>query len=321
MGVEIEIHCGTSNMSNSTKKNYSHLIGGFFGGLASSVTLQPFDLIKTRVQQNQNSTLLGTIKGLRNIKELWRGTLPSALRTSVGSGLYLASLNIFRTALANSKTHKLGIDQLSSSSLPKLSGTENLITGSLTRGFVGWLTMPITIIKVRYESTLYNYNSMDEAIRSIFKKEGVKGFFSGFIATAARDAPYAGIYVLLYEKMKIIAPKLIYFEEGDSSSKNLRLFSTTTSALINSISAFAAASLSTTITAPFDTIKTRMQLNPKKFNSFWRTFNYIPKEEGIIRLFDGLSLRLTRKAFSAGIAWGIYEEIVKNFDDGIGKRI
>jgi solute carrier family 25 protein 38 len=36
----------------------------------------------------------------------------------------------------------------------------------------------------------------------LIRTEGVRGLFQGFTATAARDAPYAGIYVVLYEEMK-----------------------------------------------------------------------------------------------------------------------
>ncbi|GME83579.1 unnamed protein product [Ambrosiozyma monospora] len=81
-------------------------------------------------------------------------------------------------------------------------------------------------------------------------------------------------------------------------------------AMVNSGSAIFAASMSTAITAPFDTIKTNMQVNPKKFNSFTKTVKILV-DSGWRRLFDGVSLRLIRKAMSAGIAWGIYEELVR----------
>ncbi|CAM9010879.1 unnamed protein product [Wickerhamomyces anomalus] len=293
----------------SENKTSSHLIGGFAGGLTSSVILQPFDLLKTRLQQSQGSSLRSTIKNLNSYSQLWRGTLPSALRTSIGSSLYLASLNVFRTAIAQRKITTTKSTIISSSTLPRLSMAENLISGGLTRGFVGFLTMPVTVIKVRYESTMYNYDSLWGAMKSIYKKEGTRGFFNGFAATAARDAPYAGLYVLLYEQSKVSIP--IFFQITKASDSNVNLFNFKRSALINSMSAFLAASLATTITAPFDTIKTRMQLEPTKFNGFFKSFGVIIKSEGFIRLFDGLSLRLTRKAFSAGIAWGIYEELIK----------
>lgn len=299
-------------------KTSSHLIGGFAGGLTSAVILQPFDLLKTRAQQSQGGSIRTIIKNLESYRQLWRGTLPSAFRTSIGSALYLASLNVVRSSIATGKITSnvrsgdcLG-KNVSSSTLPKLSMAENLITGGLTRGFVGFITMPVTVLKVRYESTMYNYKSLGEAITSIFSTEGVRGFFNGFAATAARDAPYAGLYVLLYEQCKLCIPSLLQITKA--SDNNNQLFNFKRSALINSLSAFMAASLATTMTAPFDTIKTRMQLEPMRFKGFFKSFALVVRDDGFIRLFDGLSLRLTKKAFSAGIAWGIYEEIIKFVD-------
>lgn len=301
----------------NTSKNSSHLIGGFFGGLTSAVTLQPLDLLKTRIQQDKKSTLWKTLKNIDNPLQLWRGTLPSALRTSIGSALYLSCLNIMRTSLAKNK-HKvsssvndLNVIYNKSSSLPRLTMYENLLTGAFSRGLVGYITMPITVIKVRYESTLYNYSSLNEAINHIYTKEGISGFFRGFGATCLRDAPYAGLYVLLYEKSKQLLPMILpskfihYNAEGG--------FTTYTSTTINTTSAVLSASLATTVTAPFDTIKTRMQLEPSKFTNSFKTFTSIIKNETAFKLFSGLSMRLTRKALSAGIAWGIYEELIKRF--------
>lgn len=303
----------------SDSKPLSHVIGGFFGGLASSVTLQPFDLLKTRVQQQHSGTVLGTIRSLKSYKELWRGTLPSALRTSVGSAMYLSSLHVFRSLLANTHASQQSTKG-TSSLLPKLSMVENLVTGAVTRGTVGFLTMPITVLKVRFESTMYHYTSLSGGIKSIWQTEGLNGFFRGFTATCIRDAPYAGLYVLFYEQCKVMLPNLLPTDAlapvqhilSDGKTPIIpQEISITKAALINTTSAFAAASIATTITAPFDTVKTRMQLQPKVFKSFVGAFGQIVSKEGTLRLFDGLSLRLTRKAFSAGIAWGIYEEIIK----------
>ncbi|KAL3228930.1 hypothetical protein RNJ44_02017 [Nakaseomyces bracarensis] len=293
----------------------THLIGGFAGGLASAVALQPLDLLKTRVQQTKGTTIWQAVVQAGSVKELWRGTLPSAIRTSVGSALYLSSLNVMRTALARRKHEpsntSAGGDISNSSNLPKLSMHENLATGALARGLVGYITMPITVLKVRYESTLYNYKSLAEAARSIASQEGVRGFFRGFGPTCLRDAPYSGLYVLLYEQMKqampSLLPKSFIGRDVDGS------FTTSTSTIVNSSSAMLSASLATTITAPFDTIKTRMQLEPARFKTFFSTLVAITSHEHPLKLFSGLSMRLSRKAMSAGIAWGIYEELVKYF--------
>lgn len=50
---------------------------------------------------------------------------------------------------------------------------------------------------------------MTGAFRDIVSKAGFRGLFQGFTATAVRDAPYAGIYVVFYEKCKELAGKFV----------------------------------------------------------------------------------------------------------------
>lgn len=316
----------------------AHLAAGFVSGLTSSVLLQPLDLLKTRVQQQTYDTsrskasaaaagaakiphavapksLLATVREIDSVAALWRGTAASAIRTSVGSALYLTMLNATRTYLANSTASSS--TSHSSSKLPKLTMYANLASGAAVRGVVGFITMPVTVVKVRYESSLFAYTSLGHAVRDIYAHLGVAGFFKGWGVTFLRDAPNAGLYVLFYEMWKDILSKSALLmgvptsAEHHQQQQNARLFNTSTSALINSSSAVLSAGMATTITGPFDTIKTRVQLDPVRYTSVWKTVRVIVAEEGARGLFDGLSLRMARKAMSAGISWCIYEELVR----------
>jgi solute carrier family 25, member 38 len=154
------------------------------------------------------------------------------------------------------------------------------------------------VIKVRYESDLYAYRSLLGASRDIISKEGFKGFFSGFGATAVRDAPYAGLYVVFYEmsKKRLNA-------SFDASSAG-------TSAAMNASSGAVAAGLATAITNPFDAVKTRLQLMPAKYGNMVKATRMILKEDGPKAFFDGLGLRMGRKAISSALAWTVYEELI-----------
>lgn len=296
-----------------------HLFSGALAGMIASVTLQPFDLLKTRLQQQHSSsnlyvktTIIKELKKLTQIKDLWRGTLPSMVRTSIGAGLYFTFLSKTRTQLAIYKKKRLPtVDTISSTSiLPKLSHFENLSAGFVVRALVGLFTMPVTIVKTRFESSMYNYNSMYEGIEGIYMDTGnsnsqksLRNFFKGSIATLARDCPYAGLYVLFYEGFKNdIMPTFQYIIPARLGEFN--------SGIINSSAAVAAACVATTITAPFDAIKTRLQLTNQ--TSISKAAKVLMGEEGGVKnLFRGLSLRLSRKALSAGISWCIYEELIK----------
>ena len=305
-----------SHGGQSSKKAHPtfHFFAGLTSGVSSAVLLQPADLLKTRVQQSRSSSLVPVLRSILSsphpITGLWRGTLPSALRTGFGSALYFTSLSSLRQVLANNAAVKNAGDgaltplSKSSSVLPKLSNVQNLITGATARVFAGFVLMPVTVIKVRYESDFYAYKSINSAARSIFAQEGLKGFFSGFGATAVRDAPYAGLYVLFYEASKSRLNRLLSAEteQGRRSSGS--------SATINASSGVIAAGLATGVTNPFDAVKTRLQLMPQKYGNMLKATKLMLQEDGLKSFFDGLGLRMGRKALSSALAWTVYEELI-----------
>lgn len=85
------------------------------------------------------------------------------------------------------------------------SRTDQLLCGAGARAFVGFLLMPISVVKVQVESSLYpNITNARQGFRSILASQGVAGLFAGSGATALRDAPYAGLYIYFYELGKSV---------------------------------------------------------------------------------------------------------------------
>ncbi|KAJ6004493.1 hypothetical protein N7522_006138 [Penicillium canescens] len=299
--------------SSTTSKTPFHFAAGLCSGLTSSILLQPADLLKTRVQQSQGASLLPTLKAIISspnpIRGLWRGTLPSALRTGFGSALYFTSLNALRQAVAQTNPMALAspINAAKSSSvLPKLSNTANLATGAVARVAAGFVMMPVTVLKVRYESDYYAYRSLLGAGRDIVRTEGLRGLFAGFGATAARDAPYAGLYVLFYEQLK----RRFSLMANKSTNSETPATTVSSSSSINFASGAAAAGMATAITNPFDAVKTRLQLMPAKYGNMVHATRLMLQEDGIRSLFGGLGLRMARKAISSALAWTVYEELI-----------
>ena len=301
------------------------------------------------------------------IRELWRGTVASALRTGFGSALYFTTLNAMRREVARlpalgdgmvgtgrpggdgrkdsetptlTSTSRLSLS--SASALPRLSNTANLATGAAARALAGLILMPVTVLKVRMESNLYDghdnqgkkavagtaaaasssssssqtkktRSTMRAATRAIAQTDGLRGFFAGTGATAVRDAPYAGLYVLFYERSKDILGRARAVTPLSSSSSSS---SSSQSAIsTNLISASLAAGLATAVTNPFDAIKTRLQLQPRRYGNMLRAARIMITQEGGVRtLFDGLALRMGRKALSSAIAWTVYEEIIRRVE-------
>jgi solute carrier family 25 protein 38 len=166
--------------------------------------------------------------------------------------------------------------------------------------------MPLTVLKVRYESTLYRYTSLSSAARDIARREGLRGFFAGYGATAIRDAPYAGLYVLFYEQSKRRLSALFPSDVKAGSD-----MPTQHAAGINFASGVFSGTVCSIISNPFDAVKTRIQLQPGQYRNMVQAGRRMIAEEGVRALWDGLALRMSRKALSSALAWTVYEELIR----------
>ncbi|CAK7211107.1 hypothetical protein SEUCBS140593_001055 [Sporothrix eucalyptigena] len=337
----------SSGSPKTPSKTTFHLMAGLGSGVLSAVLLQPIDLLKTRVQQSGHNSLRRVLADLRTaaqvsasasasavaagtaassttatrprsfVASLYRGTVPSALRTGFGSALYFAGLNAIRSSAA--KVPILAASSSGSSSsggssgLVKLSNTGNMLAGAVARASAGFVLMPLTIIKVRYESNLYSYHSLAEAGTDILRKEGLRGFFSGFGATAIRDAPYAGLYVLMYEQIKrrlnaLSEKQAVSSVATERIEKNMGV---SHAAAINFSSGILAAATCSAVSNPFDAVKTRIQLQPARYRNMLHAARRMLAEEGVRSMWNGLALRMSRKAMSSALAWTVYEELIR----------
>ncbi|KAI0366224.1 solute carrier family 25 member 38 [Pilatotrama ljubarskyi] len=303
-----------------------HLLSGALSGFASTIILQPFDLLKTRIQQPdhlnkpkhsplspQSTLIFRTARDIihsNGVLGLWRGTTASLLRNVPGVALYFTGLNQFRAFLATSPyfapLRAPSASSYSSSTLPKLTPQGNLLAGAVTRVAVGLVLNPFSVLKARYESSYYSYNSLGGAFMGIIRS-GPSEIFRGAIASSLRDAPYAGIFVVFYEHIKSTLSSAV------SSAPNAAAIPIpiSTSAAVNSLSAAAAGALATLATQPFDVLKTKMQVRSEtKYRGLLSTVAAIWRQRGIPGFFDGATLRMSRKIFSSAIGWAVYEGVL-----------
>ncbi|KAI0723624.1 solute carrier family 25 member 38 [Earliella scabrosa] len=299
---------------------------GALSGLASTIVLQPFDLLKTRIQQPEHlrklphsplspqSTLI--FRTARDIIQsdgllgLWRGTAPSLLRNVPGVALYFTGLTQFRAFLATSPYFaplRAPSSSYSTSTLPKLTAQGNLIAGAFTRVTVGLLLNPVSVIKARYESSYYSYGSLPQAFIGLIRS-GPSEIFRGAIASSLRDAPYAGIFVVFYEQIKSTMSSAV------SSAPNSPVVAAvpfSVSAAVNSASAATAGALATLATQPFDVLKTKMQVRSEtKYRGVLSTIRAVWQQSGVAGFFVGSTLRMSRKVFSSAIGWAVYEGLL-----------
>jgi solute carrier family 25 protein 38 len=276
------------------------LTSGALAGLASVIALQPLDVLKTRLQEQPRSNV-GWIKRTNDVIKctikndgtlgFWRGTIPTMIRNVPGVAVYFLTLQQFKYLVYIGNQRNLPIlKSLYDPESRRLSGRGNLLAGAFSRTFAGALLMPATVLKVRYESRQYKYGSLVSACRSIYRQDGLRGFFRGLGATALRDAPHAGIYLFFYESLK----------------GSCLLFPPTPPGTL--LAGGMAGLLATAATQPFDLAKTRVQLAAGREN-FIMVLVKTVKNEGFRGLFSGMGPRLIRKSLSSAVTWTVYEEL------------
>ncbi|XP_053980438.1 mitochondrial glycine transporter-like isoform X1 [Hylaeus volcanicus] len=269
-------------------------LAGSVSGTFSTILFQPLDLIKTRLQSrvnlrldSANSGTIGTVIHIikkENVFGLWRGMTPSITRVIPGVGLYFSSMHWLK--------HTFHLKD-------PITPTEAMLLGITARSMSGALVIPITVVKTRFESDVYKYNSIREALKLIYKQEGVRGLSSGLVPTLLRDAPFSGLYLMFYTQLKNIVAETDL--PGDKSS-----------APVHFSCGILAGIFASIVTQPADVIKTKMQLYPNEFTGVRSAIFRVYEKYGMFGYFKGIVPRMLRRTLVTAMAWTVYEEVTKS---------
>lgn len=268
-------------------------LAGSISGTCSTILFQPLDLVKTRLQTPREKITIGNGNGgmirvfehvvrTENITGLWRGIIPSMLRCVPGVGLYFSSLQVIKSATLEEGA--------------KMGPLHAVLVGAGARTISGVIMIPMTVVKTRYESGFYGYSGVSHAVRTIYTTEGAKGLTCGLLPTLLRDAPFSGLYLMFYTQMKNRIPN----EWRDGPMSSIGHFSC----------GVTAGLLASTITQPFDVLKTKVQLYPNQFNNLLDVIVYVHKKYGYRGYFKGLVPRMVRRTLMAAMAWTVYEKMM-----------
>ena len=89
--------------------------------------------------------------------------------------------------------------------LPKLSPAGDFLAGGTARIIIGVILNPLSVLKARFESNLTHntaeYRTILGGLQAM-RRRGASELFKGVVPSAIRDAPYAGLFITLYEVIK-----------------------------------------------------------------------------------------------------------------------
>eukprot|EP01100_Stratorugosa_tubuloviscum_P001108 TRINITY_DN1246_c1_g5_i1.p1 TRINITY_DN1246_c1_g5~~TRINITY_DN1246_c1_g5_i1.p1 ORF type:complete len:297 (-),score=115.27 TRINITY_DN1246_c1_g5_i1:145-1035(-) len=246
------------------------------GGMCGWMFVHPLDLIKIRMQIDLGER---RIHGYTLLKEIVKNEGLIALYSGLSAAL---------TRQACYTTLRLGFYTALSQKIEnykKLTFFDRMIIGLVSGGAAAFLSCPIEVCLVRMQADgaekdlgyRRNYKHVFDALNRISKEEGYLTFWKGASPTVTRAMTVGVTQVATYD-----VAKNFYVEKNifSPNSFNLIFFSSFTSGFIYS-----------TLSLPFDVIKTRMQnqhsLFDKRYYSISQSARYMIKSEGFLSLWKG----------------------------------
>ncbi|CAD6234089.1 GSCOCG00007541001-RA-CDS [Cotesia congregata] len=283
--------------------HYQHFVAGISGGVVSTLMLHPLDLIKIRFAVNDGLTKTAPqYTGLRNalteivksdgVRGLYRGVTPNVLGSGSSWGLYFFFYNNIKTWLQKGNSKKpLG------PSLQMLAAAE---AGILTL----LITNPIWVVKTRlclqYSTDVQlaeskRYSGMMDALRKIYRTEGIRGLYKGFVP-GVFGVSHGAIQFMTYEEMK---NKYNIYRNMPIDSKlgNMEYI------VFAAISKFIAAAT----TYPYQVVRARLQDHHHDYRGTWDCVQQTWRSERIRGFYKGLSPYLVHVTPNICLVLIIYE--------------
>lgn len=293
----------SSKLSLISHIKYEHLVAGISGGVTSTLILHPLDLIKIRFAVNDGrTTTIPQYRGLgsafttifrqEGFRGLYKGVTPNVWGSGSSWGLYFMFYNTIKTFIQGGNTAlPLG------PAMHMLAAAE---AGALTLVF----TNPLWVVKTRLclqydaaDSKTVKYNGMLHGLTHIYKQEGIRGLYKGFIP-GMLGVSHGAIQFMTYEELKN------FYNEYRKLPIDTRLATTEylTFAAISKLIAAAA-------TYPYQVVRARLQDHHHNYNGSWDCIKQIWRHERGRGFYKGLQPNLVRVVPATMLTILTYEKV------------
>lgn len=341
-----------STSSSASLEAVKDITFGSLAGISGKFIEYPFDTVKVRLQSHVPSATSPAYRGpldcfIRSYRydggmsSLYRGISAPLFGAAVETSSLFFSYRIAQDVMVELFPNWRDTSQ--DMSKPKLPFGGLIFCGALSGAFTSLLLTPIELVKCRMQvpsmATSLGYKSPTpfSIISSVFKHEGIFGFWHGQLGTLIREtggsAAWFGSYEGVCRAFKRQQAKVAENRTGENSQLPIW----------QQLLAGAAAGMSYNfLFYPADTIKSRMQTedsfaptsknsplthssalqtkspenvgsspNPQRLSSAKQTFGAtgksIWKEHGIKGFYKGCGITVARSAPSSAFIFAIYE--------------
>jgi solute carrier family 25, member 33/36 len=284
--------------------------GGVAGTVASCLT-NPLEVIKTQLQSSltgapghalsrQPWAVTQRIWQQDGVSGFFRGLPPTLIGIIPARSAYFYAYQRSKIALGRF--------------FPEGSPPNAMLAG-LIAGITGnTLTNPIWMVRTRMQlladasAGQVAYKGYGDVIRSIFREEGIRGFYRG-IQASYWGCTEGALQFIIYEQLKT---KLLARSNRDRAARGLDP-TTELSPSAYFWSAAFAKMVAAIGTYPHEVARTRMREQARagifKYRGMFQTMNLIAKEEGVRALYGGAGIHLIKVVPNSALMFLTYEMV------------
>lgn len=291
-----------------------HLIAGGGAGLCEALACHPLDTIKVRMQLSRRAAAPGVkSRGFFQVgKDIVRKETPLGLYKGLGAvvtgivpkmAIRFSSFEFYKTfAPVDPVTGKISSKAVFFSGL--LAGATEAVA----------VVTPMEVVKIRLQAQHHSmadpldipkYRNAAHAAYTVVREEGFSALYRGVSLTALRQATNQAVNFTAYTEFKAYAQKLQpHFKE-----QGLEL-----PAYQHMLLGLVSGAMGPLSNAPIDTIKTRLQKQPKVAgeSAMARIVSIAGdmwKHEGVHAFYKGITPRIMRVAPGQAVTFMVYEAI------------
>ncbi len=252
----------------------------------STVLLYPLDLVKVRLQVNENSnkqlakkrTMMRTLGGVlkhEGFFGIYQGLSPAVIGSAASWGGYFFFYEGMKTRMIKRKRR---LENKNESEEVILSPLDNFGAACLSGAIMVGFTNPLWLIKTRMQLQMKRaqqcqsvkvssnssksikppYQNMADAFRTIAREEGVMALYKGSIP-ALMLVSNGGIQFMVYEGLKRNFGIYTKASRGDSPSRDRNVFQKLQDSLGYLTMGAGSKIIASTMTYPIQLIKSRLQ--------------------------------------------------------------
>ncbi|XP_053099455.1 mitochondrial folate transporter/carrier isoform X2 [Hemicordylus capensis] len=235
---------------------------------------------------------LSTIWKCEGLRGLYQGVTPNMWGAGASWGLYFFFYNAIKAYKTEDKLESLG-------------ATEHLVSAAEAGAMTLCITNPIWVTKTRlvlqYEaginSSKRQYKGMLDALIKIYKYEGIRGLYKGFVP-GLFGTSHGALQFMAYEELK---------------SKYNRHLNRRSDLKLNTLEYISMAALSkifaVSATYPYQVVRARLQDQHNQYSGVVDVIRRTWRKEGVHGFYKGIIPNVIRVTPACCITFGVYEKV------------